>query len=89
MVKAAFNKENNLFTSKVDLNLRKKPIKCYSWGIALCGPETWTLGRVDQKYLKSFKIWYWRRLEKIIWTHHVRNEDVLLKVKQDGISYVQ
>jgi hypothetical protein len=29
MAKAAFNKEKNLFTSKLDLNLRKKFVKCY------------------------------------------------------------
>jgi hypothetical protein len=32
MTKAAFNKKN-LSTSKLDLNLRKKLIKCYIWSI--------------------------------------------------------
>ena len=27
-------------------------------------------------------MWYWRRMEKISWTDHVRNEDVLLRVKE-------
>jgi hypothetical protein len=43
MAKAAFNKKKNLFTSKVELNLRKKLVKCYIWSIALYGAETWTL----------------------------------------------
>ena len=34
MAKAAFNKNKNLFTSKLDLNLRKKLVKCYIWSIA-------------------------------------------------------
>jgi hypothetical protein len=29
MEKAAINKKKNLFTSKLDLNLRKKLVKCY------------------------------------------------------------
>jgi hypothetical protein len=29
MAKAAFNKKMTLFTSKLDLNLRKKLVKCY------------------------------------------------------------
>ena len=29
MAKAAFNKKKNLFTSTLDLNLRKKLVKCY------------------------------------------------------------
>ena len=31
MAKAAFNKKKSLFTSKLDLNLRKKLVKCYIW----------------------------------------------------------
>ena len=27
-------------------------------------------------------MWCWRRMEKIIWTDHVRNEEVLLTVKK-------
>ena len=41
MVKAAFNKKKNiLFTSKLDLNLRKRLVRCYVWSIALYGDET-------------------------------------------------
>jgi hypothetical protein len=27
-------------------------------------------------------MWYWRRMEKISWTDHVRNEEVLLRVNE-------
>jgi len=43
MAKAAFNKKKTLFTSTMDLNLRKKLIKCYIWSMALFGAETWML----------------------------------------------
>jgi hypothetical protein len=43
MAKAAFNKKRALFTSTLDLELRKKLVKCYIWSIALYGAETWTL----------------------------------------------
>ena len=82
MAKAAFNKNKGLFTSTLDLELRKKLVKCYIWSIALYGAESWTLRTVDQKHLESFKIWCWRRMEKISWTDHVRNEEVLLRVKE-------
>ena len=55
MAKAAFNKKKALFTSKLDLNLRKKLVKCYIWSMALYGAETWTLQTADQKYLKVLK----------------------------------
>jgi hypothetical protein len=36
----AFSKTNNLFTSKLVLNLRNKIVKCYIWSVGLHGPET-------------------------------------------------
>jgi hypothetical protein len=83
MTKAAFRKKKALFTSKLDLNLSKKLVKCYIWSIALYGVETWTLQKVDQKYLGSSEIWCWRRMVKISWTNHVRNEEVLHRVKEE------
>jgi hypothetical protein len=65
------------FTSTLDLELRKKLVKCSIWSIALYGAETLTLRAVDQKHLESFEMWCWRRMEKVSWTEHVRNEEVL------------
>jgi CRISPR/Cas system-associated endonuclease Cas1 len=49
--------------------------------MALYGAETWTLRAADQKYLESFEMWCWRRME-ISWTDHVRNEEVLFRVNE-------
>jgi hypothetical protein len=64
------------------INLRKKPLKCCIWIVVLCGADTWTLRKVDQKYPVSFEMWRWRRIEKIRWTDRVRNE-VLNGVKEE------
>jgi hypothetical protein len=45
-----------LFISKLNLNLKKKLVKCYIWSIALYGAETWTLRKVEQEYLESFEM---------------------------------
>jgi hypothetical protein len=71
MTKAAFNKKRAFFTSTLNLELKKRLVKCYIGSIALYSAETWTLRAVDQ-----------RRMEKISWTDHVRNEEVLLRVKE-------
>jgi hypothetical protein len=47
MAEAAFNRKKTLFTWKLDLNLRKKIVKCNIWNTALCDAETWTLLKVD------------------------------------------
>jgi len=94
MAKAAFKKKKKkkkkktLLNSKLDLDIRNKPEKCYIWNIVLYGAESWTLREVEQKYMESFEMWCWRRVEKISWTDRVGNE-VLCRVKKEGTSYVQ
>jgi hypothetical protein len=50
--------------------------------IVLYGAETWTLRELDQKRLESSEMWCWKRMEKISGTDHVRNEELLLRVKE-------
>jgi hypothetical protein len=87
IAKATFKKQKKLFTSKLDLNLKQELLKCYIWSIALCGDEMLTLGKLDQKHRKSFELLCWKLMEKVSWT--VRNEEVLPRVKEEKISYVQ
>jgi hypothetical protein len=54
MAKAASNKKMALFTNTLDLELRKKLVKCYIWRITLYGAETWTLRAVDQESAGKF-----------------------------------
>ena len=62
--------------------MRKKLVKYYVWSMALYGAEIWTLRVTDQKRLESFEMWCWRRMEKISWIDHVRNEEVLFRVNE-------
>jgi len=57
MTKAALTKKRALFTGTLDLELRKKLLKCHIWSIALYAPETWTLRAVDRKHLESSEMW--------------------------------
>ena len=46
------------------------------------GAETWTLQKVDQKYVERFEMRCWIKMEKITWTGRMRNEK-LQTVKED------
>jgi hypothetical protein len=81
VAKAALNKKRTLCTGTMDVKLRNKLVKRYIWSITLYGAETWTLRVVDQKHRAGLERCSWRRMEKINWTNHVRNE-VLLRFKE-------
>jgi len=82
-------KKKNLFTSKLDLNLRKKLVKSYIWRTVCNGAETWTLRNVDQKYLESFGMSCWRRMGSI-WTDRVKKRGkYCIESRREGMFYVQ
>jgi hypothetical protein len=73
------------FQQKTGVQLKGKSlVKCYIWGMALCGAKTLTLLKVDQKHLESSETWCWRRIE-FSWSYRVRNEEVrvLYRVKEE------
>ena len=83
MAKEAFNKRRSLLTSRLNTEMKKKLVRCYIWSIALYGSETWTLRKLEKKYLESFEMWCWRKMEKIKWTEKVSDEEVLKRVSEE------
>jgi hypothetical protein len=53
--------------------------KHYVWSIASYGSETWTLRKLEQKYLENFEM-CWRRMEKTKWSEKVINEEALERI---------
>jgi len=82
MPKAAFDKRQPFFISKLNLSLRKKLVKCYVWNVALCGAEPGALRKLDQKYIESFELRCWGRMEKLTLADRVGKE-VLQRVRED------
>ena len=70
MAKEALNRKKNLFTSKLDINLRKKLVKCKVLSTVMYGTETRTVRKVYQKYPESFEMQCWetrrRSVEPIV-----------------------
>jgi hypothetical protein len=60
----------------------------FSLGLTRFNIISLVLSNLDQKHLESFEMWCWRKMEKISWTHHVRNEDVLPRVKEQRNLFI-
>jgi hypothetical protein len=82
MTKVACSRIKTHFTSRLNLNLRKKLVKCYIWNTVLYS----AFGK--QKYLDGFKM-CWRRTEKISWTDGVRDFKYYTESRRRGISCIQ
>ena len=63
MVKEAFNTKRSIFCVPLEKLLRKRPVKCLVWSVALYGTEALTLGWNEQTRLEAFQMWIWRKME--------------------------
>lgn len=83
MGKAAFTKRKELLRRSFKRELKKRMVKCLVWSVVLYGAETWTMRKEDMSRLQAFEMWIWRKMEKITWTEHVTNEEVLRRVGEE------
>jgi len=77
LAKVKFMERKKIITSKMNLDLRKRIVKCLLWSVALYAAETWTISKTDMKRIEAFEMWIWRKTEKISWTAKVSNSEVL------------
>jgi len=89
MAKASFNKKRALFTGTLDLELRKKLVKCYIWSIVLYGAETGTLRAVDQKELESLKCGAGERWKRSVGPIMLEMKKYYLESRSRRISYMK
>jgi hypothetical protein len=67
IAKEALNRKMPLLTSMLNIKLQKKLVRCY----------VWTIRKLERKYLQSFEMWCWRRMEKVKLLEKVTNQQVL------------
>ena len=68
---------------KMNLELKKRIVKCLVWSVATYAVEAWNLREADRKKIEAFEMWIWRRMEKISWRDKIMNNDVLNRVNEE------
>ena len=71
--------KKRLFTSKMNLELKKGIMRCLIWSVALMqhGHGHW------RHQMEAFEMWIWWRIVRISWLDKISNEEELAKVKED------
>jgi len=67
----------------LNLNLRKKLVKCYIWIKAFCGAATSTVPRVYQNCLERFEMWCCSRIEVSSCNDGLKTEEALQRIAEN------
>ena len=69
--------------SHLNLQLRRRMIKCYVIPVLLYGMKAWSISKATMKKIESFEMWLYRRVLNISWTLRITNEDVLRRINKE------
>ena len=53
--------------------------------VVMCGCESWTVKKVERRWIDAFELWCWRRLLRVPWTARRSNQSILKEI-HPGIS---
>jgi hypothetical protein len=76
MTRQYISKDRNLVTKQYKFPETENDARYSSRGLFF-------LRKIEQKYLKSFEVWHWRRMNKIRWTDRVKKEELLRRIKEE------
>jgi len=79
------NKKQLLCSNNLSLEMKKKLIKSCNWNVALCGSETWTVGKYEERIIDAFETWCWRRMLKIKWTDRIKDYEDFQRTKEERL----
>jgi len=67
---------NKKCSNNLSLEMKKKLIKSCIWSVAVCGSETGTVGKNEERIINAFETWRWRGMLQIKWTDRITNGEV-------------
>ena len=73
-----------LCNKNISFKTRYRVLKCYIYPIFYYNCESWNISNRMASKINSFKMWCFRRMQRISWMARKTNEDVLHQVNQNN-----
>ena len=58
-------------------------VKAMFFPVVMCGSESWTLKKAQQRRIDAFELWCWRRLLEVPWTARRSNQSILKDISPE------
>lgn len=90
--KVAFENMGNIMKSKkISIHVRKRVLNTYVYPILTYASEGWNITKQHQKRLEATEMWFLRRMLRISYKDHMKNEDVLRRAdtSRSLISFIR
>ena len=79
------NLDSILKSRDITLSSKVHLVKAMVFPVVMCGCESWTVKKADDRRIDAFEVWCWRRLLRVPWTA-MRSNQFILKEISPGCS---
>jgi hypothetical protein len=77
--------KRHVVISNLSLEIKNNFVKTCICSVALCGSETLTRGKNEERVVNAFETWCWRKMLKIKWTDRITNDEVFQRAKEERL----
>ena len=70
--KAMTNLDSVLKSRDITLPTKVHIVKAMVFPVVMYGCESWTIRKAECQRIDAFKLWYWRRLLRVLWTARLK-----------------
>ena len=81
--KAMTNLDGILKSRDITLPTKDRPVKAMVFPVVMCGYESWTIKKAEQRIIDAFELWCWRRLLRVPWTTRRSNQSILKEISPE------
>ena len=77
---------NSIFKNR-DITLPTKVhlVKALVFPVVMYGCESWTIKKVEHRWIDAFELWCWRRLLRVPWTARKSNQEISPEYSLEGL----
>ena len=58
-------------------------VKAMMFPVVQCGFKSWTIKNAEHQRIDAFKLWWWRRLLRVLWTTRRSNQLILKEINPE------
>ena len=71
------NLDSILKSRDITLLTKVRLVKAMVFPVVMCGCESWTIKKAEDRRTDAFELWCWRRLLRVPWTARRSNQSIL------------
>ena len=81
--KVMTNLDSVLKSRDITLPTKVHIVKAMAIPVVMYGSESWTINKAEWQRIDVFKLWFWRRLLRVLWTARRSNQSILKEINPE------